>query len=489
VAAVQRHGHPAGRRLTWQGFYAPTGRWLTMTFEPAGGGTTVCLRDGPPVPDPDATVTSVRDADRLAFLAEVTESMIATLDADAAADQLARLVVPRLADLATVVLVEPDDTVGRVARAHREPGGLAHLDAFLAEHPRGPRDQPGVLAALMAGRPARLVATDPVPGVPGTGPAPAGEAHRELDATAGLFVPLRAHGETFGVLTLVTCGARSPHTDTEIATAVEVGRRGAIALENARLYTRTLEVAETLQRSLLTPPPQPAGLQIAVRYRPAATQALVGGDFYDAFARADGVVQLVVGDVVGHDLAAAAAMSELRGAVRILAYDRDGSPAQTLTRVDRALTGLGSSALATALVAGVGPAVPGTADRDLCWSSAGHPPPLLLSADGEVRTLATVPETLLGVDPGTPRTDHRLTLCPGDTVLLYTDGLVETDRSCGLDAGVTRLADALAGLADTPLEDLCDLVLGRVLAAGPGSARTADDIALLAVRSARPAVG
>jgi serine phosphatase RsbU (regulator of sigma subunit) len=264
----------------------------------------------------------------------------------------------------------------------------------------------------------------------------------------------------------------------EIATAVEAARRGALALDNARLYGRQLKVAETLQRSLLTPPPQPDNLQIAVRYRPASAHALVGGDFYDAFTQPDGATLLVVGDVAGHSVEAAAAMSQLRSAVRTLAYDSPDSPGRTLTRVDRVLTGLGFGTLATALVARIEQPVEQARAglRTLRWSSAGHLPPLLLHLDGTVDLLDTTPERLLGVDEPTVRTDHEATLQPGDTVLLVTDGLVEHGRG-DIDTGLARLTGVLTELADVPVDELCDRLLDRIL---PG--RADDDIALLAVR-------
>jgi phosphoserine phosphatase RsbU/P len=373
LAGFWRHTDRVGRSVTWHGFYAPAGRWLAVTAEPADAGLRLCVREaaalppGPPVADGPEV-----ERDRLAFLARVTEAMITTLDADTAATQLAQLVTPRLADWTTVTVLQQDDTVGRITRAHRNPHLLADVDALLAERRRGHRDQPGVLAALLSGRPVQLTAIDLAP--PGRAATPAageavGRAHPGVAPTSGLFVPLQAHGDTFGVLALINTAGRPPHTATEAATAVEVGRRAAIALENARLYTRTLEVAETLQRSLLTPPPRPPGVHIAARYRPADTHALVGGDFYDAFTRADGTTLLVVGDVVGHDVQASAAMSELRSAVRIVAYDRHGSPAQTLERVDRALTGLGFDTLATALVAAIEASATSSGERTLLWAA------------------------------------------------------------------------------------------------------------------------
>src|SRR5919199_3793225 len=183
---------------------------------------------------------------------------------------------------------------------------------------------------------------------------------------------------------------RPLQSEMDMAIAVEVARRGALALDNARLYGRQLKVAETLQHSLLTPPPQPDHLQLAVRYRPAAAYQQVGGDWYDAFNQPDGATLLVIGDVVGHNVDAAAAMGQIRSILRGIAYDRPDSPARTLSRVDRVLTGLGVGSLATALVARVeqSPDQEAAGLRTLRWSSAGHLPPLLVRPDATVETLA-----------------------------------------------------------------------------------------------------
>jgi serine phosphatase RsbU (regulator of sigma subunit) len=294
-----------------------------------------------------------------------------------------------------------------------------------------------------------------------------------LDGTSCLFVPLRAHGQTFGALSLIRCGDRPPHSETEIAVAVEVGRRGALALDNARLYTRQVTVAETLQRSLLTAPPDLDPLQIAVRYRPASRHALVGGDFFDVFTQPDGTTVLVIGDVVGHNVEAAAAMGRLGATIRTIAYDRAEGPAQTLARSDRVLGGLGFGTLGTALVARLEQA--DSRRWRLRWSSAGHPPPLLL-ADGTVRVLHTLPEPLLGLDQPAVRTDHSATVEPGSTVLLITDGLIEAGH-VGIDEGVARLTTVLAASGQLPVEELCDRLLDSIT-----GGQVDDDIALLAVR-------
>jgi serine phosphatase RsbU (regulator of sigma subunit) len=280
-----------------------------------------------------------------------------------------------------------------------------------------------------------------------------------------------------GALSLMNGAGRAAHTPAEVDAAVEVARRAALALDNARLYGRQLEVAETLQRSLLSAPPRLDGLDVAVRYLPAAAHLHVGGDWYDAFRPPDGATLLVLGDVVGHNVDAAAAMGQLRSLVRGIAWDRPGTPAGILGRVDDVLTGLAIGTMATALVARLEPPDPGrTGERTLRWSSAGHLPPLLARDDGSVRTLGTPPEILLGAASTRPRTDHETVLRTGDTLVLCTDGLVEHDRT-DIDTGLARLAGVLVGGLGRSVEEVCDLLLEEVVGSRPD-----DDVALIVVR-------
>ncbi|WP_345771352.1 PP2C family protein-serine/threonine phosphatase [Geodermatophilus normandii] len=231
-----------------------------------------------------------------------------------------------------------------------------------------------------------------------------------------------------------------------------------------------LRLGETLQRHLLGPPPVVPAFESAARYRPAVRGARVGGDWYDAFPTVDGGTVLVIGDVAGHDPEAAAAMAEVRGMLRAVAVDAS-SPAGVLRALDRVMAHPATPALVTVVVATVSRTGLGAT---LCWSNAGHPPPALVAADGSVRLLTRTPERLLGVTPGSPRTDAEVALHPGDTLLLYTDGLVER-RDGTLDEGSAWLVEELHRRAGEPLDELCD----RLLAAA--DARH-DDVALLAVR-------
>jgi phosphoserine phosphatase RsbU/P len=241
----------------------------------------------------------------------------------------------------------------------------------------------------------------------------------------------------------------------------------------AAVNRAALRTAEALQRNLLGSPPVVAGLQTAVRYLPASRNAQVGGDWYDAFALPDGTTMLVIGDVAGHDAPAAAAMAQLRGMLRAIATSAADSPATALSTLDQVLADLDLHTLVTVTVAVLEPGDDGSAR--LSWSNAGHPPAVVACADGVVNLLARTPERLLGVAPGVHRTDHQLVLHPGDTLLLYTDGLVER-RGATLDDGFRWLAGEVEALGRETLEQLCDALLAAL------GGRVDDDVALLAVR-------
>jgi PAS domain S-box-containing protein len=247
----------------------------------------------------------------------------------------------------------------------------------------------------------------------------------------------------------------------------------------ARAASASRALSDRLQQALLTPPPEPDHLHVVVRYQPAGHESQVGGDWYDAFLQPDGATMVAIGDVVGHGSDAAAAMGQLRGLLRALAYDNDEPPAATLGRTDRAARGLAVGTLATAILARVErhPDVPVTGRRVLRWSNAGHVPPLLLGPDGSSRVLETRPDLMLGVDPTASRHDHTVDLEPGDTLFLVTDGLVER-RDSDLDEGMARLQETLRDLAGEPLDTLLDTVLDRLV---PVAGQ--DDVAVVAVRA------
>ncbi|MCW2681298.1 MAG: Sensor phosphatase [Frankiales bacterium] len=305
------------------------------------------------------------------------------------------------------------------------------------------------------------------------------EVYEVTGCRAWASLPLRTDAGVLGSLSVGWVEKRtfSPEElevlDALAAQCAQGLERIQVRQAERRAAAAAQRMSETLQRSLLTDPPQPEGLAIAVRYRPAAQEAQVGGDWYDAFFTSDGVPAVAIGDVAGHDRDAAAVMGQVRNLLRGIAYTLGEPPAKVLSALDRALRDLAVASLATAVFARLLPCADGT--RLLRWSNAGHPPPLVLEPDGTVHVLRTEADLLLGLDAGTARVDHDHVLAAGATLLLYTDGLVER-REASIDEGVDRLAEVVAELSGAGLDELCDLLLDRLGEQGD------DDIALLAVR-------
>jgi serine phosphatase RsbU (regulator of sigma subunit) len=294
-------------------------------------------------------------------------------------------------------------------------------------------------------------------------------------------VRLRGRGRTVGLLTVFRSLERGPFSDEDVDTLMEVAARTGLALDNARLFAEQRDLAEELQRSLLTDPPEPDHLQIIVRYEAAAQTAQVGGDWYDAFLQEDGSTSVVIGDVVGHDTAAAAAMGQMRSLLRGIAVHSGDGPAEVLHGVDRVMQTLQVDTTATAVVVRLEqtPEERAAGLTRLRWSNAGHPPPMVVEADGRVTTLGDDDaDLLLGLDTDTRREEQVVTLARDSTLLLYTDGLVER-RDEPLEEGLARLGRTLADLArqDLTLDRLCDVLLRRML-----PDRREDDVALVAVR-------
>jgi serine phosphatase RsbU (regulator of sigma subunit) len=391
---------------------------------------------------------------------------------------VARAVVPVLGDWAIASLVGEDGRLFDVAAWHADPTLEEAAERYARLRLAALTSTAPIVEALRSGRP---MIVDDVPAAVGTTlpPGPVREAFEMLDPRTAVVLSLQARGRTVGALSIYRSGDRPPADADDVATMREVAERVALALDNSRLYEQQRRLAEGLQRSLLTAPPEPENAEIVVRYRPAVRAAEVGGDWYDAFVQPSGSTVVVIGDVVGHDTAAAAAMGQLRGMLRGIAYRDGAGPGAVLTELDAAIEGLGMDTMATAAIARVeqtdAERVAGT--MRVRWSNAGHPPPLLIRPDGTIEELSTArAELMLGVDPGTVRTESVVTVGEGATLFLYTDGLVE-GRDLPLDDGIARLTMVLAELGDRPLGELCDEVVGRLRPQG-----LEDDVALVAVR-------
>jgi serine phosphatase RsbU (regulator of sigma subunit) len=262
-----------------------------------------------------------------------------------------------------------------------------------------------------------------------------------------VIVPLRGQSRLQGVLSLGPPeDAAADPLDLEVLTAV--GLQAGLALDRAQLYEQSVSVAHELQTSLLaTAPPDDPRFAVATVYRPGVEMLEVGGDWHDVFRTDDDVLSIVVGDVVGRGLGAASAMGQLRSAVRAIAGPEVG-PARLLSRLDRFVDQVEAAGMATLAYAELDLAV-----GHLRYACAGHPPPLLVPADGTPRLLWEGRSTPLGafVHPS-QRPEAAVQLHPGDRLLLYTDGLIERrDRS--IDDGLTLLTHTAAGLTDLPLDE------------------------------------
>lgn len=292
----------------------------------------------------------------------------------------------------------------------------------------------------------------------------------ELVARTGLSAwasyPLRVQASVLGTLTIGWREAQTfPGRDTSLLTAFAALCAQALdRIQRRLLEERTISaergLSEALQRSLLTDPAQPDHIQVAVRYRPAAEHARVGGDWYDAYLVPAGLLTIVIGDVAGHDRQAAVAMAQLRNLMRGISVTLQEPPAAVLGALDRALHTLSVAAIATALVAQVEQtaAQESRGVRTLRWSSAGHYAPLLLRPDGTSEFLRTEPDLLLGVEPDAERRDHEVELPPGSMVVLYTDGLIER-RGVPVQQGLDWLAATVRGQHGLSAEALCDRLL------------------------------
>ncbi len=418
-------------------------------------------------------VTAVKTSElRSRFLSEASQLLGSSLDYEETLRNVAWAAVPQIADWCAVDLVDQYGVRERVVAAHRDPEKLA-----LAERLRG-YEPAQVDPGQGLGRVVRVGESELYPVITDQMLAPAARdaEHLALLRAVGLhsvlIVPLRTPERTVGAMTLVSAESGRRFDDDDRRFAEQLADRAGVAVENARLYQARSRTAATLQRSLLPEiVPEIPGWEVAALYRPAGDPELeVGGDFYDFLETAADGWLVVIGDVTGKGVEAAALTSLLRHGA-LFVCQTDASPAVLLGRLDRALTQRPAMSLCTMLALRLG-------GEQVIFSSAGHPMPLIVGRDGSIRT-AGEPGRLLGLGRPYGWQDQTATVEPGETIVLYTDGVTDT-RGPQERFGEQRLCELLtrsAGLSPTELLGRLDEVL-----AGFQVGAQADDTAVIALR-------
>jgi PAS domain S-box-containing protein len=421
---------------------------------------------------------------RLAVVADASARIGTTLELDRTAHELADVAVPELADIAAVDLLDAVVKGRRSSLGPAEPAVIRTLAVQAHAAPEALRatDPPGEVARYA---PDRLITECVRTGQPVMVPqvkdedlariARSPEGAVLLDRAgvhSYLAVPLIARGEVLGALELKRTHHPLPFDEDDLLLARELAVRAAVQIDNARWYQNARDTALTLQRSLLpSHPPVTGGLEVASRYQPAEATSEVGGDWFDVIPLEGCKTALVVGDVMGSGITAAATMGRLRTATNTLA-SLDLDPAQVLEHLDRSTAGL-DQAIATCVYAVHDPHL-----RQCRIANAGHLPPVRIRAGHPPELLELPTGVPLGVG-GVAFTTTTVDLKPGDRLVLYTDGLVETRRH-SLDERLDTLLSLLGG-PDRPLEEVCDHLL-RTLYEPDNS----DDVALLIARATAP---
>ncbi|MFB9377655.1 SpoIIE family protein phosphatase [Kineococcus gynurae] len=466
LATVLVQARRAAEDVAWDGSLAD-GRRLRLHLRPAGEDLLVLLRDvtdeGAVERQRDAALDAARaDAVRTEHLLRLSEVLAATSTVDDVVRAVVRAAEESFGSSAAVTLVD------RAAGVLRTPR-LEHISAgSVTRWATVPLDEPGPGTEVVHSRRPLFLDRAEL-----TRRWPALDARFRMVAATAVLPLTDAAGTVTGLLTLIW----TRHHDCDGAERDLLrafARYTAQALGHATVLAERTSEARLLQQAVQTRSlPVEPGLALAARYVPARTDRHVGGDWYDAVRLGPGRIMLVMGDVTGHDVAATAAMGQARTALRALAVTGAADPAGLLRGLDAVLGSLDSPLPATAVVLVLDLAV-----GRLCWSNAGHPPPLLVAPDGGVRRLEAAAELMLGVDSGTVRTTRTEPLVAGSVLVLYTDGLIE-DRVNDLDTGIDRLAQTAPLLLDAPVDALTPALDELVVRVGAGGG---DDVAVLVAR-------
>ena len=433
---------------------------LLMTFADACGQAIRRIR---------AADEAAERSRQLTFLADASAELASSLDYRSTLAKVASLCVPVLADWCAVDMLERD-TLTTLAVAHAEPEKVAWAWELQRRYPPDPNAPTGAANVIRTGVSELYPEISDEMLAAGARDDEHLRLARELNLRSAIVVPLRVHDRTLGAITLIRAESDRQYDAADLVIAEDLGRRAAMAIDNAQLHSVTRDVARQLQLAVL---PERLdnipGWTVATHYEPGG-RSEIGGDFYDAVALPDGRLVVFVGDVMGHGVAAAAAMAQLRSSIRAF-LSVNPSPAAVLERLDTMFTMLAIPQLVSVVYA-----VIDRAAGRMTVANAGHYPPFVVRAGGAVEPAETERRRLLGADPDNC-TESDFTFAPDDTLLMVTDGLFER-RGEHVDVGFERVRAAASALAGADLEaGLRSVVASVYEAAGD------DDVTAVAVRA------
>ena len=415
-----------------------------------------------------AQEVAAKQSAKLVFLADASTELASSLDYEATLSKVAQLAVPTFADWCAIDVVV-DGRLHRLAVEHVDPAKVQLARDLEERYPSDPDAPTGAWNVMRTGRSELIPEITDEMLWASVKDEEQLQIARDLHLRSALTVPLVARGRVLGVITWVSAESERLYTADDLTLAEDLAKRAAIAIDNAELHSETLATATQLQHAVLPETlPETAGWQLASHYSPSG-RTEVGGDFYDTVPLSDGRLAMFVGDVMGRGVAAAAAMAQMRAAVR--AYTAvDPAPDVVMTKLDLMFTQYPTEQLVTLVYLVMDP------ERDqLVMCNAGHPPPVLLRADRRTEQLPTTD----GCPLGAMQQDRRQATVPfhrGDTILAFTDGLIER-RDEDISRGQERVLDALARLAGDDLSGALDQVVDLLR----DPARD-DDVAALAAR-------
>lgn len=415
----------------------------------------------------EAIAHAADQAAKLTFLADASAELAGSLDYQATLKRVAQLAVPRFADWCSISLVD-DDNLRTLEVAHVDPKKVEFAWQMQAKYPPD-RDAPvGAWHVVRTGQSELIPEITDELLVASTRDAEHLRLARELNLRSALTVPLTARGKVLGAITWVSADEGRRFTPADLTFGEDLARRAAVAIDNSELHSEVRDASANLQRAVLPESLQQLpGWQFTGFYSPSG-RTDVGGDFYDVI-RLDGRVALFVGDVMGRGVTAAAAMAQMRSAIRAYAAV-DPEPVSLVSKLDLMFDKFEVGQMVTLLYAVVDPAT-----DSLEVVNAGHLPPLVVRADGTQEQLPFADGAPLGVD-NVERTSRTVRFAPGDTCIVYTDGLIE-QRAEHIDAGQARLAEAVAELGVEALAENLEHLVETVR-----DHSREDDIAVLVAR-------